>query len=85
MIKVNFSCDGCHVETMGTDFLHSQFKGITGKSHGFGHWEHDKAEDVCPEGWIAFDPYTQCTYCPECWAEIFAIPEKSTAPREPTT
>lgn len=77
MIKVSFSCDGCHVETMGTDFLHSRFNGVTGKNYGFGSWEQDGAKDVCPDGWIAFDPYTQCTYCPDCWAEIFRPTESA--------
>jgi hypothetical protein len=23
-----------------------------------------------PDGWTAFDPYTNCTYCPACWKAI---------------
>ncbi len=72
MITVKFSCDGCHTEVNGTSFLKSEFHGVTGKSHGFGHWENELAEDMAPEGWIAFDPYTRCTYCPDCWQSIFA-------------
>jgi len=26
--------------------------------------------DHTPEGWMASDPYTRCTYCPRCWKEI---------------
>ena len=34
-----------------------------------------------PKGWVAFDPYTGCTYCPDCWTEI----EKPTAPAPSST
>ena len=27
-------------------------------------------EDHAPEGWVVFDPYTLCTYCPDCWKSI---------------
>ncbi len=30
----------------------------------------DTIQGVAPQGWVAFDPYTHCTYCPKCWAEI---------------
>ena len=30
----------------------------------------DTIQGVAPEGWVAFDPYTHCTYCPKCWAGI---------------
>ena len=53
-INLRFSCDGCFKTVMGTSFL-------TGRG---------KVEDVTPEGWIAVDPYTGCTYCPDCWKGI---------------
>jgi hypothetical protein len=28
---------------------------------------------AAPKGWVAFDPYTGCCYCPQCWAEIEAV------------
>jgi hypothetical protein len=37
-------------------------------------------ESVAPEGWTVFDPYTQMTYCPACWASI----ERDDAPAEAT-
>jgi hypothetical protein len=27
-------------------------------------------EIVTELGWVWSDPYTACTYCPECWKEI---------------
>ncbi len=35
-----------------------------------GTWEYDTPQSVAPEGWIVFDPYTGCTYCLKCCAEI---------------
>lgn len=26
--------------------------------------------DLAPEGWMVYDPYTGCTYCPTCWDSI---------------
>ena len=27
-------------------------------------------EQAAPDGWIAFDPWTGCCYCPDCWCDI---------------
>lgn len=32
----------------------------------------DDPERFTPAGWVLWDPYTYCTYCPACWAEINA-------------
>ena len=69
-VTVNFSCGGCDAKAKGTTFLKRTFHGLNGKSYGFGHWHFDQPQDVAPDGWIAFDPYTGCCYCPKCWAEI---------------
>ena len=26
--------------------------------------------ELAPTGWIVNDPYTHCTYCPECWQKV---------------
>jgi len=71
VIRVLFSCDGCHAEAVGTSPLRREFVSVTGRSYGLGSYRPaNSIEDVTPEGWIAYDPYTQCTYCPKCWAEI---------------
>jgi len=70
MITINFSCGGCFKEAKGTTFLRRRFHGVNGQSYGFGSWKTDPIESVAPEGWVAFDPYTACCYCPDCWAEI---------------
>lgn len=69
-VKVLFECGGCFVKAEGTTWLERRFVSISGRSHGFGHYEYTKPQDVAPEGWVAFDPYTGCCYCPDCWSEI---------------
>ena len=68
-IKTIFECGGCFKKEEGK-IPQSRFVSLSGKSWGFGSYHQDSFSDVAPEGWIAFDPYTQCTYCPECWGEI---------------
>ena len=69
-VTVHFSCGGCDAEAEGTTFLQRSFRGTNG-SWGWGSVvDINTVESVAPEGWIAFDPYTQCCYCPECWKSI---------------
>lgn len=69
-VTVFFECGGCSAKTQ-PQRLSSRFQSMFGdKGWGFGHWVNQKPEDVAPEGWVAFDPYTRCTYCPDCWKEI---------------
>lgn len=71
MIRALFCCDGCDATAESTEWLRKEFVSFSGRSHGFGsaRWQNTP-DDVAPEGWIAADPYTFCTYCPKCWAEI---------------
>lgn len=77
-IKTIFECGGCLKKEDGKS-PQSRFLSLTGKGYGLGSYVEDKISDLAPEGWIAFDPYTQCTYCPECWDEIEAVEPKSEA------
>ena len=69
-ILVTFNCDGCSRFKAGKKTISRRFVSITGRGHGFGHWEVDSVASVAPNDWIAFDPLTGCCNCPECWAEI---------------
>jgi hypothetical protein len=70
-IRLTFVCDGCHKEAPGTGFIEKHFVSVSGRSYGFGSYRYVKSPaDLAPEGWMPFDPYTQCCYCPECWASI---------------
>ena len=68
MIKIIFECGGCDATT--ESWLKREFRSVSGRSWGFGSYHYDTPQDVAPEGWIAFDPYTGCTYCSKCWQEI---------------
>jgi hypothetical protein len=69
-MTLTLSCDGCHVK-IETGRFTRKFISVSGWSHGFGSYHYDTVEDlVQPTGWMAMDPYTACTYCPKCWAEI---------------
>ena len=71
MIEVKFSCSGCDAEAWGTAPLTESFVSITGRSYGFGSYRPDNTvRDVTPDGWVAYDPYTNVCYCQECWKQI---------------
>ena len=67
---IRLSCDGCF-ETAETERFKRDFASFSGRSYGFGRFIETTPEDlVKPTGWVLMDPYTGCTYCPKCWAEI---------------
>jgi len=68
--RLHLKCDGCDAETH-TERINKKFVSVSGKSYGFGAYvQPDIEATVAPTGWIWSDPYTSCTYCPKCWAEI---------------
>jgi len=70
-VTVKFSCGGCDATAYGTAALRMEFRSFSGRRWGFGSAiPSNTVEDVTPEGWVAFDPWTHATYCPECWASI---------------
>ncbi|MDX1406789.1 MAG: hypothetical protein R3330_01615 [Saprospiraceae bacterium] len=66
MIRVIFECSGCH-EAAEPVMLQSERVPLGGS---FYTYREPSMQDIAPEGWVAFDPYTQCTYCPACWESI---------------
>lgn len=70
MIDVTFNCGGCDASVTVRNAIHRRFVSISGRSYGIGRYHVTQFEDAAPAGWVAFDPYTQVTYCPECWADI---------------
>lgn len=73
-VQVTFECDGCFEKAPETKRLSSQFVSVSGRAHGFGSRIVQGVTELTPDGWIAFDPYTGCCYCPLCWQEIFNQP-----------
>lgn len=70
MIDVTFHCMGCDESITLLNCIHRKFTSLTGKSYGIGFRATTQIDEIEPEGWVAFDPYTQATYCPRCWDEI---------------
>lgn len=70
-VKVIFECGGCDAKAEGKDRLRVAFRSVSGRSHGFGRAVPvNTVEDITPDGWVAYDPWTYCTYCPKCYAEV---------------
>ncbi len=69
-VTVNFECGGCFDKAKGIKPLRRRFESFRGRLGGWGTYKTDTVEDVAPEGWVVYDPYTHCCYCPKCWAEI---------------
>jgi hypothetical protein len=68
-VRVILSCGGCDATAEGTQPIRRRFHGTHG-DWGLGRYLTDPITDAAPEGWVMFDPYTQATYCPDCWAQI---------------
>ncbi len=64
-VTVRFSCGGCDATAEGTNRLRLACGSMRGTI-----MPANTVEDVTPEGWVAFDPYTGACYCPRCWAQI---------------
>jgi hypothetical protein len=77
-VTVSFECGGCFEKAEGTTWLNRY------EASRMGNWVSHATtnpQDVAPEGWIAFDPYTGCCYCPKCWAWIESDdPDKGDGP-----
>lgn len=78
-VTLLFSCSGCNAKAEGTGPMRKQFVSLSGRPYGFGsaRWM-ESPDDLAPEGWVAADPYTYMTYCPECWAGIEAPKKEAT-------
>lgn len=76
-VTLELRCGGCDERaTVGP--LRKRFHGTRG-DWGLGVPRVDPVEDLAPDGWVMFDPYTYCTYCPTCWASIVAEPAEVSA------
>ena len=70
LVTVHFNCGGCEAKEDVKAWAHRSHMAPYGGAYG----SRASYQDLVPEGWVAFDPYTDCTYCPKCWAEIEAAP-----------
>jgi hypothetical protein len=69
--RLHLRCGGCDAEAH-SDPIRKRFVSVSGRSHGLGAWQQPDLDAVAPAGWVWSDPYTSCTYCPECWKQIEA-------------
>lgn len=69
-MTLHLECGGCFLKATTKATLSRVFKSFSGKGHGWGSYSIEMSEPDYPEGWVPFDPYTGCTYCPDCWASI---------------
>ena len=70
-VYAEFRCGGCGAKAWGTTPLRKEFRSFSGLGYGFGRAvQANTVDDVTPPGWVAYDPYTYATYCPDCWASI---------------
>jgi hypothetical protein len=74
-VTVTYSCGGCGAKaTAPEQVIRSEFVSLSGH----------KVASLAPEGWVPFDPFTGCTYCPACWVAIEAgIAGKADQPSAP--
>lgn len=71
-VNVIFKCD-CGKIAEGKDTLERGFRSFSGRSWGVGRVVPlNTVDEITPDGWWAFDPYTHLCYCPECRAKIEA-------------
>ena len=66
---IKMECGGCDAKHEVR--VSRTFQSFSGRGYGFGTYHYPTIEQaVEPSGWVWADPYTGCTYCPKCWAEI---------------
>jgi hypothetical protein len=66
-VRLLLSCGGCDA-TAEVGPLRRRYVSVFGGN--LCRVTTDDPEALAPDGWVMWDPYTHCTYCPECWASI---------------
>jgi hypothetical protein len=78
-VTAHYACDGCSATAEAGPLLRRFEAAFSGRSYGFGRYVYDTVESVAPAGWMTFDPYTGCCYCPDCWSSIVAESDRRAA------
>lgn len=68
-VMLTLQCGGCDASVI-VGPLRKAFRSLSGRDHGVGREWVQNPEELTPDGWVMFDPYTYATYCPTCWASI---------------
>ena len=70
-VQYTFSCGGCDACEVGERrTVDNSFVSVSGRNYGIGSRVTTIPDPDPPDGWVAFDPYTGCCYCPKCWQGI---------------
>lgn len=71
-VDIYLRCDGCVAAMpVRAGKIRQHFVSVSGRPYGIGGM-HQVVHLQPPDGWWAFDPWTNCTYCPTCRAGIEA-------------
>ena len=68
---MHLRCGGCDAEAY-SEPIRKRFDSFNGKGWGMGVVRQPDLDAAAPIGWVWSDPFTYCTYCPECWKKIEA-------------
>ena len=66
-VMLDLQCNGCDAATRVGPLRRRAVSVFGG---GLCVIKTDDPEDLAPEGWVMFDPWTYLVYCPTCWAVI---------------
>lgn len=70
-VRVFFDCGGCPASVAGVKLLRPDVVyDYVGAGLDRVTVHYPVIEDCAPEGWMVYDPFSGCTYCPECWDAI---------------
>jgi len=67
--RMTFTCTGCDAEET-VPVVASVTIGSVTPTTVRARLKVPSIADLALEGWVVNEPYTFCTYCPDCWAEI---------------
>ena len=68
-VSIVLNCDGCEASTQGGS-MYRHLGPRVGHSLYLRPTLEAAFEAAVPDGWVAYDPWTYCTYCPDCWESI---------------
>lgn len=88
-VKISFECDGCNAESgEAIRIRREHVYHPVGQMNGIPMSRVERrpfdVQAAAPDGWVASDPYTACTYCPECWAIVESDTPAEVEPPTPT-
>lgn len=81
-ITVTYECSGCDAIETVRGLMQRWDLIRPGATFDLCQIRTPTIKTAAPEGWMPFDPYTGCCYCPKCWAWIEAPADSLAASSE---